>query len=167
MDVTYSFVNTNLNSLVCEVNLSQIGKNCTCNKFGIHSPYWTSSPTSLQPRNDPLQRLWVIWGQCCPRVAAASSLINGPITQLSPYFTWKPGILFCKEPLSVKIGNPCIFPHNVNDMVLARGQIPDECLTDWASINRTRTEEETTCGKSQSAVAASLKFTSMIQSTIQ
>ena len=38
-----------------------------------------------------LQRLWFIWGQCCPRVAAAPSLPNGPITQLSPYFTRKPG----------------------------------------------------------------------------
>ena len=34
--------------------------------------------------------LWVIWGHCCPRVAAAPSLPNGPITQLSPYFTRKP-----------------------------------------------------------------------------
>ena len=39
-----------------------------------------------------LQRLWVIWGQCFPRVAAAPSLPNGPITQLSPYLTRKPGI---------------------------------------------------------------------------
>ena len=38
-----------------------------------------------------IQRLWVIWGQCCPRVAAAPSLPNSPITQLSPYFTRKPG----------------------------------------------------------------------------
>ena len=37
------------------------------------------------------QCLWVIWGQCCPRVAAAPSLPNGPITQLSPYFAQKPG----------------------------------------------------------------------------
>ena len=35
--------------------------------------------------------LWVIWGQCCPRVAAAPNLPNGPITQLSPYFTRKCG----------------------------------------------------------------------------
>ena len=39
----------------------------------------------------PIQRLWVIWGQCYPRVAAAPSLPNGLITQLSPYFTRKPG----------------------------------------------------------------------------
>ena len=39
-----------------------------------------------------LPDLWVIWGQCCPRVAAALNLPNGPITQLSPYFTRKPGI---------------------------------------------------------------------------
>ena len=38
-----------------------------------------------------VQRLWVIWGQCCPRVAAALSLPNGRFTQLSPYFTRKPG----------------------------------------------------------------------------
>ena len=38
-----------------------------------------------------VQRLWVIWGQCCPRVAATPSLPNGPITQLSPYFTRKHG----------------------------------------------------------------------------
>ena len=38
-----------------------------------------------------LPGLWVIRGQCCPRVAAAPSLPNGPITQLSPYFTRKPG----------------------------------------------------------------------------
>ena len=35
--------------------------------------------------------LWVIWGQCCLRVAAVPSLPNGPIMQLSPYFTQKPG----------------------------------------------------------------------------
>ena len=29
--------------------------------------------------------------QCCPRVAAAPSLPNSPITQLSPYFIRKPG----------------------------------------------------------------------------
>ena len=38
-----------------------------------------------------VQRLWVIWGQCCPRVAAVPSLPNGQITQLSPYFSQKPG----------------------------------------------------------------------------
>ena len=37
-----------------------------------------------------LPGLWVIWGQCCPRVAAVLSLPNGPITQLSPYFTRNP-----------------------------------------------------------------------------
>ena len=41
-----------------------------------------------------VQRLWVIWGHCCPRVAAAPSLPNGPITQLSPYLTRKPGTLY-------------------------------------------------------------------------
>ena len=41
-----------------------------------------------------IQRLLVIWGQCCPRVAAAPSLPNGPITQLSPYFTQKPGTIW-------------------------------------------------------------------------
>ena len=44
---------------------------------------------------DLLQRLLIIWGQCCPRVAAVPSLPNGPITQLSPYFTRKPGIRAC------------------------------------------------------------------------
>ena len=39
-----------------------------------------------------LQRLWVIWGQCCLRVAASPFLPNGPITQLSPYFTRNPCI---------------------------------------------------------------------------
>ena len=42
----------------------------------------------------PIQRLWVIWGECCPRVEAAPSLPNGPITQLSPYFTRKPGTVY-------------------------------------------------------------------------
>ena len=42
-----------------------------------------------------VQRLWVIWGQCCPRVAAAPSLPNGLITQLSPYSTRKPGRKRC------------------------------------------------------------------------
>ena len=39
-----------------------------------------------------LPGLWVIWGQCCPRVAAGLCLPNGPITQLSPYLIRKPGI---------------------------------------------------------------------------
>ena len=34
-----------------------------------------------------VQRLWVIWGHCCLRVAACPCLPNGPITQLSPYLT--------------------------------------------------------------------------------
>ena len=38
-----------------------------------------------------LPGLRVIRGQCCPRVAAAPSLPNGRFTQLSPYFTRKPG----------------------------------------------------------------------------
>ena len=52
--------------------------------------FHTSSDTPLLLQH--IQRLWVIWGQCCPGVAAAPSLPNGPITQLSPYFTRKPGI---------------------------------------------------------------------------
>ena len=48
-----------------------------------------------------IQRLWVIWGQCCPTVAAAPSLPNGPpITQLSPYFTQKPGRTRRENPIS-------------------------------------------------------------------
>ena len=39
---------------------------------------------------DPPFRLWVIWGHCCLRVAAGPCLPNGPITQLSPYFTRNP-----------------------------------------------------------------------------
>ena len=41
-------------------------------------------------RPSPIQRLWVNWGQCCPRVAASPCLLNGPSTQLSPYFTRNP-----------------------------------------------------------------------------
>ena len=37
-----------------------------------------------------VQRLWVIWGQCCLRVAASPCLPNSPITQLSPYLTQNP-----------------------------------------------------------------------------
>ena len=37
-----------------------------------------------------IQRLRVIWGQCCQRVAAGTCLPNGPITQLSPYLTQNP-----------------------------------------------------------------------------
>ena len=37
-----------------------------------------------------VQRLWVIWGQCCLTVAASPCLPNSPITQLSPYFTQNP-----------------------------------------------------------------------------
>ena len=37
-----------------------------------------------------VQRLGVILGQCCLRVAASPCLPNGPITQLSPYFTRNP-----------------------------------------------------------------------------
>ena len=37
-----------------------------------------------------LQRLRVIWGHCCLRVAAGPCLPNGTITQLSPYFTRNP-----------------------------------------------------------------------------
>ena len=36
---------------------------------------------------------WVIWGQCCLRLAAAPGLPNGPIMQLSSYFT--PLLLTC------------------------------------------------------------------------
>ena len=43
---------------------------------------------------DSIQRLWVIWGQCCLRVAADPCLPNGPITQLSPYLTWNPCIAY-------------------------------------------------------------------------
>ena len=43
-----------------------------------------SIPTML------LQRLWVIWGQCCLRVTAGPCLPNSPISQLSPYLTWNP-----------------------------------------------------------------------------
>ena len=42
-----------------------------------------------------LQRLWVVWGQCCLRVATGPCLPNGPITQLSPYLTRNP---FTVEP---------------------------------------------------------------------
>ena len=69
---------------------NQLGKKVNCEpirgnlvpKSWIHGPKYG------------VQRLWVIWGQCCPRVAAAPSLPNGPITQFkfSPYFTRKPGI---------------------------------------------------------------------------
>ena len=40
-----------------------------------------------------VQRLLVIWGHCCLRVSAGPCLPNGPITQLSPYFTQNPCIL--------------------------------------------------------------------------
>ena len=36
------------------------------------------------------ERLRVIWGQCCLRVAAGPCLPKGPITQLSPYFNRNP-----------------------------------------------------------------------------
>ena len=41
--------------------------------------------------------LWVIWGQCCLRLAAGPGLPNGPITQLSPYLTQNPctGLCIC------------------------------------------------------------------------
>ena len=71
-----------------------------------------------------VQSLWVIWGQCCPRVAAAPSLPNSPIMQLSLYFTREPGIwilrsfikylqymLSAKEgmPKRIKLGMLCEF----------------------------------------------------------
>ena len=37
-----------------------------------------------------LQRFRVIWGQRCPRVSAGPCLSDGPITQLSPYYTQNP-----------------------------------------------------------------------------
>ena len=40
--------------------------------------------------SNSLQRLRVIWGQCCQRVAAGPCLSNGSITQLSPYLTQNP-----------------------------------------------------------------------------
>ena len=50
----------------------------------------------LVAKENTVPGLRVIWGQCCPRVAAAPSLPNGPITQLSPYLTRNPGIpVFC------------------------------------------------------------------------
>ena len=39
-----------------------------------------------------LQRLQVIWGQCCLRVASSPCLPNGPIMQLSTYLTRNPCI---------------------------------------------------------------------------
>ena len=51
----------------------------------MSSNHWARHPpTSLIPG------LRVIWGQCCPGVAAGPCLPNGPITQLRPYLTRKP-----------------------------------------------------------------------------
>ena len=40
-----------------------------------------------------VQRLWVIWGQCCLRVAGSPCLPNGPIKQLSPHLIQNPCML--------------------------------------------------------------------------
>ena len=45
-----------------------------------------------------VQRLWVIWGQCCLIVAASPCLPKGPITRISPFFTrnaWSYAWSFC------------------------------------------------------------------------
>ena len=60
-----------------------------CAAFFVHS--LKVNIVKIYKSRSEIQRLWVIWGQCCPRVVAAPSLPNGPITQLSPYLTRKPG----------------------------------------------------------------------------
>ena len=57
-----------------------------------------------------LPGLWVIWGQCCPRVTAAPCLPNSPITQLSPYFTRKSGISIFIWPRIASVDNPVFRP---------------------------------------------------------
>ena len=47
------------------------------------------STVTRSPYED-LQRLWVIRGQCCLRVAAGPCLPNSQITQFNPYFTRNP-----------------------------------------------------------------------------
>ena len=68
--------------------------------LGTRSPPLASRPWGLVERRKKwkihIPRLWVIWGQCCPRVAAAPSLPNGRFTQLSPYFTRKPGTILSR-----------------------------------------------------------------------
>ena len=59
-------------------------------RFGhlLDSYKWGQLLPLVTPTN--IQRLWVIWGQCCLRAAAGHGLPNGSITQLSPYLTRNP-----------------------------------------------------------------------------
>ena len=61
---------------------------CTCHPWCSCS----RALTDIDSLERDVQRLWVIWGHCSLRVAAGPCLPNGPITQLSPYFTQEPGI---------------------------------------------------------------------------
>ena len=47
-----------------------------------------AGPRKTEPSN--IQRLLVIWGQCCLRVGAGPCLPNGPNMHFSPYLTWNP-----------------------------------------------------------------------------
>ena len=77
---TYTYQGTYLNS--------PSGPSCCAE--GQH--FWAIETDFMEEWTTPcIQRPWVIWGQCCTRVAAALSLPNGRFTQLSPYFTQKPG----------------------------------------------------------------------------
>ena len=80
--------------------LNQTDTRCTIAakelNWGVQTAWDLGVNWSLADRGNhkSIQRLWVIWGQCNPRVAAAPNLLNGLIMQLSPYFTRKPGISY-------------------------------------------------------------------------
>ena len=68
------------------------GKLCNRNIFGLW--FWLNY-NSMELKS--VQRLGVIWGQCCLRVAASPCLPNGwngPITLLSPYLPQNPWTRF-------------------------------------------------------------------------
>ena len=48
---------------------------------------WGEHDVKLYRYNITLERIQVIWGQCCLRVTAGPGLTNGPITRLSPHWT--------------------------------------------------------------------------------
>ena len=67
-----------------------------CHWYGISVNKETNIPScpwlskGWAPDAGIIQHLWVIWVQCCLRLAAGPCLPNGPIMQLSPYLTQNP-----------------------------------------------------------------------------
>ena len=78
-----------LAKIICHCStLDSVQRSFSVSTFQLMCNCFRAS-TSNRPK-EPVQRLWVTWGQCSPRVAASPCLPNGPKTQLGPYLTRNP-----------------------------------------------------------------------------